>query len=169
MWVPRVTWRQKAAIQRAVASLPAPIADRLYYALQRTVGGLRHVDPEDRFGPALEMARRLEAQGCSLVGGTVLEVGTGWRLNVPLALWLLGAQQRCQTGVASWPLRDVTPLAARFSAEVKRGALASRQRGNRRAPGNQYEPANICSVFVPYEAPVTASRAEASGKRVARS
>jgi len=93
MWVPRVTWRQKAAIQRAVANLPSSIGGRLYYALQRTVGGLRHVDPEDRFRAALEMTRRLEAQGCSLVGSTVLEVGTGWRLNVPLALWLLGAER----------------------------------------------------------------------------
>jgi len=93
MWVPRVTWRQKAAIQRAVASLPARIGGRLYYALQRTAGGLRHVDPEDRFRAALEMAQRLEAHGGSLVGGTVLELGTGWRLNVPLALWLLGAQR----------------------------------------------------------------------------
>src|SRR2546428_2209306 len=63
------------------------------YALQRTVGGLRQVDPEDRFRGALEMVRRLEAQGCSLVGGTVLELGTGWRLTVPLGLWLLGAQR----------------------------------------------------------------------------
>jgi len=93
MWIPRVPWRQKAAIQRAVAYLPAPIGGRLYYALQRTVGGLSHVDPEERFRAALEMVQRLEAQGCSLVGGTVLELGTGWRLNVPLGLWLLGAQR----------------------------------------------------------------------------
>jgi len=93
MWIPRVTWRQKGAIQRAVAYLPAPIGGRLYYALQRTVGGLRLVDPEDRFRAAHEMAQRLEAHGCSLVGGTVFELGTGWRLNVPLGLWLLGARR----------------------------------------------------------------------------
>jgi len=76
-----------------VAYLPARIGERVYYALQRTVGGLRDVDPEDRFRAALEMAQRLEARGRSLVDATVLELGTGWRLNVPLALWLLGAKR----------------------------------------------------------------------------
>jgi SAM-dependent methyltransferase len=93
MRVPRVNWRHKAAIQRTLARLPAPIGDRVYYALQRTVGGLRHVDPEDRFRAAVEIAERLEAHSCPLQDATVLEVGTGWRLNVPLALWLLGAQR----------------------------------------------------------------------------
>jgi SAM-dependent methyltransferase len=88
-----LTWRQKAAIQNAVARLPAPIGDRLYYALQRTVGGLRHVDPEDRFRAAFEIAVRLEAHGCSMADATVVEIGTGWRLNVPLALWLMGARR----------------------------------------------------------------------------
>src|SRR2546422_8643898 len=99
MWVPRVPWRQKAAIQRAVATLPSSIGGRLYYALQRTVGGLRHVDPEDPFRAALEMTRRLEAQGCSLVGSTVLEVGTGLRPNGPLALWLPGAEGAGEGGI----------------------------------------------------------------------
>jgi len=91
--VPQPTWRQKAAILNAVARLPQPIGDRLYYAIQRTAGGLRRVDPEDRFRAALNIAVRLEANGCSLANATVLEVGTGWRLNIPLALWLLGAQR----------------------------------------------------------------------------
>jgi hypothetical protein len=91
MRVPQLTWRQKAAIQNAVARLPAAMGDRLYYALQRTFGGMRHVDPEDRFRAGLEIAERLEAHGGTLTDATVVEVGTGWRLNVPLALWLLGA------------------------------------------------------------------------------
>ncbi|HEY3278963.1 MAG TPA: methyltransferase domain-containing protein [Gemmatimonadales bacterium] len=88
---PRLTWRQKAVIQNAVARLPAVIGDRLYYALQRTFGGMRHVDPEDRFRAGLEIAQRLEAHGGSVTDATVVEIGTGWRLNAPLALWLLGA------------------------------------------------------------------------------
>ena len=76
-----------------MAYLPGRIGERVYYALQRTVGGLRDVDPENRFRAALEIAQRLEAHGRSLVDATVLELGTGWRLNVPLALWLLGAKR----------------------------------------------------------------------------
>lgn len=84
-------WIVKAAIQKLMAALPRWFAEPLYYQLQRRAGRLRRLDPFSRFEAGAEMAHRLTANGGSLQGKRLLEIGTGWRLNTPLALWLLGA------------------------------------------------------------------------------
>ncbi len=85
-------WIVKAAIQKVMAALPRWFAEPLYYQLQRRAGRLRRLDPFSRFEAGAEMARRLAGQGASFEGKRVLEIGTGWRVNTPLALWLLGAE-----------------------------------------------------------------------------
>ncbi len=80
----------KVAIQNVIAWLPYCIGEPIYYWMQRNVGSLRSLDPFDRFEGGVEMARRVQEHGGNLVGQRVLEVGTGWRLNSPLALWLMG-------------------------------------------------------------------------------
>jgi SAM-dependent methyltransferase len=88
-------WRLKALIQRCVAGLPGPAANVLYYGMQRYFGGLRAsgVDPTSRLWIGFELCRQIEAQGRSPRGATFFEVGTGWRLNVPIACWLCGADR----------------------------------------------------------------------------
>jgi hypothetical protein len=64
----------------------------LYYLLQRRLGGLRQLDPFDRFEAGVKIAERIVDHGGDLAGRRLLEIGTGWRLNTPLALWLMGAE-----------------------------------------------------------------------------
>jgi len=88
-----VNWRVKAAVQRAVARLPRRMGDSLYYFLQRRFGGLRNLDPTSRFSRGVEIVERLCKEGLGVSGATAVEVGTGWRINVPIALWLCGVSR----------------------------------------------------------------------------
>lgn len=87
-----MNWRRKAQIQNIVAALP--LADAIYFALQRMCGSLRRgqSDPREWFTAAAQFVAWLEAAGRSIAGGRVLEVGTGRNVNLPLALWLWGAR-----------------------------------------------------------------------------
>jgi SAM-dependent methyltransferase len=88
-----VNWKLKSLIQRTVASLPPRWSDALYYRLQRCSGAFRVVDPSSRLRAGKQIADYLCAQGQILGGKHVFEVGTGRRLNIPIALWLCGADR----------------------------------------------------------------------------
>jgi SAM-dependent methyltransferase len=83
----------KARVQNAVAALPFA-SSFLYYAIQRSVGGLRPGlnHPMDRFRAALRMVEWIESIGVDIAGRRFVEIGTGHMVNVPTALWLLGAE-----------------------------------------------------------------------------
>ena len=85
-------WQHKARLQNAVAALPF-ISGKVYLALQKTFGGLRKGlnNPVDRFIAAIGMVEWIEATGATIAGKRFVEVGTGHMVNVPTALWLLGA------------------------------------------------------------------------------
>lgn len=82
----------KAAIQNAVAVLPRPLGQPLYYQLQRRLGALRQVDYSKHLRRAADIAEVLRQQELPLAG-RYLEVGTGWLLGTPLGLWLAGAAE----------------------------------------------------------------------------
>lgn len=86
-----MNWLIKSAIQNAIALLPGPLSQRVYYAMQRRFGGLRAIAVEDKLRQGIEIAARASANGVPVRGARVLEVGTGRRLNLPLSLWLQGA------------------------------------------------------------------------------
>lgn len=85
-------WQLKARIQNAVAALPFG-SNAVYYAIQRSVGGLRrgHNDPVRRFEAAIRMVDWIESTGRDISGKRFVEVGTGHMVNLPTALWLMGA------------------------------------------------------------------------------
>jgi SAM-dependent methyltransferase len=87
-----VRWQLKARLQNAIAALPFA-SNSVYYAIQRTVGGLSkgRNNPVDRFTAAIRMVDWIEAAGRDVSGKRFVEVGTGHMVNVPIALWLLGA------------------------------------------------------------------------------
>lgn len=85
-------WILKACLQQAIALLPRPLAEPFYFLLQRQLGGLRRLDPFDRFEAGVKIASLIREQGGEIAGQRLLEIGTGWRLNTPLALWLMGAE-----------------------------------------------------------------------------
>jgi SAM-dependent methyltransferase len=87
-----VKWQLKARIQNAVAALPFG-SNSVYYAIQRSMGGLRPGlnHPLDRFRAAIRAVEWIESAGGEVSGRRFVEVGTGHMVNMPTALWLLGA------------------------------------------------------------------------------
>jgi SAM-dependent methyltransferase len=88
-----VNWKWKARIQNVVAAMP--MSDRVYYAMQRTVGSLKRgrSNPLEWFDAGLSMAKWVKSAGSEVAGKRILEVGTGRNVCVPTALWLCGAEQ----------------------------------------------------------------------------
>ena len=86
-------WRHKARIQRLLAALPRRLGDAIYYQLQSRLGDLRNSSPWTRLEYGAETARLYAKFAGPLAGRSFLEIGTGRRLNVPIVLWLLGAEQ----------------------------------------------------------------------------
>jgi hypothetical protein len=84
-------WQHKARIQNLIASLP--IADSVYYAVQRTAGGLRtsRLDPFAWLKASASIIQWVTTAGGSVSGSRCLEVGTGRTVAIPLGLWLCGA------------------------------------------------------------------------------
>ncbi|MCI0450823.1 MAG: methyltransferase domain-containing protein [Candidatus Latescibacteria bacterium] len=87
-----MNWKVKAGVQNAVAALPPIVADPIYYWMQRRFGRMRAINPIGRLTSATEAYDLLERTGASPVGTRFLEIGTGWRLNLPIGLWLQGAR-----------------------------------------------------------------------------
>jgi SAM-dependent methyltransferase len=88
-----MNWKMKARVQSLVATLPW--SDAIYYAGQRAVGRLRGggASPLESFELAAGMLRWFTAVGRELAGKRVFELGTGRNLNLPIALWLCGADR----------------------------------------------------------------------------
>lgn len=83
-------WQTKAAIARWCAQVP--LGESLYRFGQRRFGELR-VQPLPRLHAQLEMTRWLRAQGLSVRGADLLEVGTGHIPVVPIGFYLSGARR----------------------------------------------------------------------------
>ena len=84
-------WKTKARVQNAVSLLPISLAYSLYSSLQRRHGLLRNLNPIDGFKAGIETREIINAQGRDIRDKVILEIGTGRRINTPIALWLLGA------------------------------------------------------------------------------
>ena len=84
-------WRLKAGLQNVVARLP--FSDHVYYAIQRGFGSLRpgRHDPRPWYEAAADLVKWVGAEGLDVRGRTIVEIGTGRRLDLPTALWLHGA------------------------------------------------------------------------------
>ncbi|HUU22185.1 MAG TPA: hypothetical protein VM389_06575 [Phycisphaerae bacterium] len=86
-------WKMKSRIQNAIALLPSSLSYSLYYWVQSHFGALRRVDPLRSFRAGVTIWKVLREAARSPAGGTFLEIGTGWRISMPLAFWLMGARK----------------------------------------------------------------------------
>lgn len=87
-----LNWKLKSLIQRACSTLPAG-QEQVYYFLQKHFGSLRRPpDPMPNLRDAVKIVTELKDLGFSLEGKRVMEVGTGLRLDMPTAFYLLGAE-----------------------------------------------------------------------------
>ena len=85
-----MNWKLKSAIQRTCAMLPVG-QQEIYYLLQRTFGSLRRpADPTPMWEEAVSVIADLNAAGFDMRNARVLEVGTGRRLDMPIAFFLCG-------------------------------------------------------------------------------
>lgn len=108
-----MTWKTKALIQRACASLPVG-SEAAYYFLQKNLGSLRFApDPMPNLRDLADIAKDLAQAGFSIAGKRVMEVGTGRRIDMPVGLYLLGA--------SSVETYDLHPY---MKAELVEGSLA---------------------------------------------
>jgi len=88
-----MNWRLKAAIQRACDWVPVG-KQTLYRQLQRYCGGLvKGYDHSFLLSETARMAGMLRDVGFDLEGAAVMEVGTGWRVDMPIGLYLCGARR----------------------------------------------------------------------------
>jgi hypothetical protein len=86
-------WKRKSRIASLIAKLPSSLSYTTYYFFQRYFGGLGKYDPASRLATGIKVARYIHQQGQIIDDKTFLEIGTGPKLNLPLALWLLGASR----------------------------------------------------------------------------
>jgi len=86
-------WKQKSRIQNLIARLPSNFSYATYYFFQRKFGGLRNANPTTRLAAGIKIARYIHRQGQIVDGKTFLEIGTGPKLGLPIALWLLGSSR----------------------------------------------------------------------------
>ena len=97
-----MNWKVKALLQTAISKLPRDSSHDIYFAVQRVLGRLREVNPLVGFADALRLVAGIESTGGSVGGKVVLEVGTGRRVNVPIALWLCGAAETITVDVTRY-------------------------------------------------------------------
>lgn len=88
-----MNWKRKALYQNLVALLPAKLSYAVYYFIQRKFGDLRTLDPKPSLLTGRKILDHIHRQGQTVQSKSFLEVGTGRRLNVPIALWLCGASR----------------------------------------------------------------------------
>jgi len=86
-------WKVKAAIQNTISIFPRSVSYSTYYRMQRLVGGLKRVNPVERFVAGVQTWRRIVKEGRDPADKVFFEVGTGTTPDVPLAFWLLGAKR----------------------------------------------------------------------------
>ncbi len=88
---PDMNWKTKCLIQRACAALPIG-KESAYYFLQSNFGAGRFPpNPMPNLREMATIASDLASLGFSIEGKRVMEVGTGRRLDMPMAFYLLGA------------------------------------------------------------------------------
>ena len=117
-------WQRKARIQNSIAALPIG-SNAVYYAVQRSFGGLRpdKIDPFDRMKAAEAMVAWAATAGFDVLGKTVLEIGTGRMVDLPIGMWLCGAERVVTV--------DLNPyLSARLVSEARNIVRGSPEKVN---------------------------------------
>lgn len=88
-----MNWKLKYRIQNLIAKLPANLSCATYYYFQRHWGGFRKTNPTSRLAAGAKIAEFISKQGQIIDSKTFLEIGTGHQLNLPISLWLCGAEK----------------------------------------------------------------------------
>lgn len=88
-----MNWRSKYRIQNLIAKLPTNLSYATYYYFQRHWGGFRKTNPTSRLAAGAKIAEFIAKHGQTIDSKKFLEIGTGHQLNLPISLWLCGAEK----------------------------------------------------------------------------
>jgi len=80
-------------MQNLIDRLPESLSYAVYYWVQRKFGRLKHVTPVENLCAGMKICDLIHKKNADVTGKTVLEIGTGRRINVPLVFWLNGAEK----------------------------------------------------------------------------
>ena len=90
-----------------------PMARAGYLTARRLFASRENLPPpQGKIRSALDLADAIRPWG-SIEGATILEIGTGKRLNVPIVMWLLGAERTVSVDI----VRDLYPR--RVASDIK--------------------------------------------------
>jgi SAM-dependent methyltransferase len=117
----------------------------------------------------MEFCRQITAHGRSPIGANFLEVGTGWRLNLPIACWLCGARRIWTIDLNHYLQFDLIKEDLQFLHHNREhlltalwgtyGELLDLGRWHRLVecpPANFAELSDLCGII--YQAPIDAGR-----------
>lgn len=86
-------WKTKARIQNVASLLPESLGYQFYYLIQRHFGRLRSPDPREGLKAGIAIRDMIVDSGRDINDKVFLEIGTGRRINMPIAFWLCGAKK----------------------------------------------------------------------------
>jgi len=86
-----MNWKIKALIQKSIALLPSKLAGQIYFQLQYKYGKLVPYSMYDTEKAIFFLKQSLKHFGTTRL--SCMEVGSGWTLYLPMALWLGGAEK----------------------------------------------------------------------------
>lgn len=108
-------WTTKTKLQRLLSVMPRPLGRLLYRRIQWLHYRWQPRPPEEKIHSALALADAIRTYG-SLQGAAAMEVGTGQSLNIPILLWVLGAERIICLDLQ----RNVTPTRVRSQLDFYR-------------------------------------------------
>ena len=85
-----MNWKLKANLYNLIDKLPNQLACNSQYWLQKSLGQLQDVNPTVSIKASMLIAANAIQYGQKIAGCSLIEVGTGRRINLPITFWLLG-------------------------------------------------------------------------------
>jgi SAM-dependent methyltransferase len=87
-------WKMMAKVQDILGIIDGPKSCRVHNWMGRLVGSIKKpFDPVPAMTRGVEMLKRIKKYSSMFAGKTFFELGTGWSPNLPLTLWLAGAEK----------------------------------------------------------------------------
>lgn len=83
-------WKLKTSLYNILDKLPNGIASSLQYLLQTRLGQLLDCNPTQEVKTSVSIAASAVEHGQQINSGSIVEIGTGRRINLPISFWLLG-------------------------------------------------------------------------------
>ena len=158
-------WKTKAHLLAVLSRMP--LGERVYRRMQR-IAGTNRLNVSESLARCVEVVNLAHEAGYDSAGGTIVEIGTGWRPFLPLIFSLLGAKRIITFDIHPWMtgryLKETCQaLEARIedlAEELDVDAQPMRARFEEaRAAMNRFAPASVLKAFrVDYRCPADATR-----------